>query len=49
VIYLLASQPCALSALRTIDRVARRVAFDVAGHDIVLHGSCADCRQPGAR
>ncbi len=33
----------------TIDRVARRVAFDVAGHDIVLHGSCADCRQPGAR
>ncbi len=28
---------------RTIDRVARRVAFDVAEHDIVLRGSCADC------
>ena len=28
---------------RTIDRVARRVAFDVAGHDIVLHGSCGSC------
>lgn len=29
---------------RTIDRVAGRVAFDVAEHDIVLHGSCGDCR-----
>jgi Fur family transcriptional regulator, ferric uptake regulator len=29
---------------RTIDRVARRVDFDVAEHDIVLHGSCGDCR-----
>ena len=28
---------------RTIDRVARRVAFDVAEHDIVLHGSCGSC------
>lgn len=28
---------------RTIDRVARRVAFDVAEHDIVLHGSCGPC------
>ncbi|MCW3012818.1 MAG: transcriptional repressor [Solirubrobacterales bacterium] len=28
---------------RTIDRVARRVAFDVAEHDIVLRGTCADC------
>jgi Fur family ferric uptake transcriptional regulator len=31
---------------RTIDRVARRVAFDVAEHEIVLHGSCGDCREP---
>ena len=29
---------------RTIDRVADRVAFDVAEHEIVLHGSCGDCR-----
>lgn len=28
---------------RTIERVARRVAFDVAEHDIVLHGTCGDC------
>lgn len=28
---------------RTIARVARRVDFDVAEHDIVLHGSCARC------
>ena len=28
---------------RTIDRVARRVAFDVAEHDIVLHGTCGAC------
>ena len=31
---------------RTIERVARRVAFDVAEHDIALHGSCGDCRRP---
>ncbi len=31
---------------RTIHRVADRVAFDVAEHEIVLHGSCGDC---GAR
>jgi Fur family ferric uptake transcriptional regulator len=30
---------------RTIDRLAGRVAFDVAEHDIVLHGACAGCRQ----
>jgi Fur family ferric uptake transcriptional regulator len=30
---------------RTIDRLADRIAFDVAEHDIVLHGACADCRQ----
>ena len=28
----------------TIDRLAGRIAFDVAEHEIVLHGSCADCR-----
>ncbi|HSD79928.1 MAG TPA: Fur family transcriptional regulator [Solirubrobacteraceae bacterium] len=30
---------------RTIGRLADRVAFDVADHDIVLHGSCANCRR----
>lgn len=29
---------------RTIDRVARRVTFDVAEHDIVLRGHCRACR-----
>ena len=29
---------------RTIDRVARRVTFEVAEHEIVLHGSCGACR-----
>lgn len=28
---------------KAIDRVARRVTFDVAEHEIVLHGTCADC------
>jgi Fur family ferric uptake transcriptional regulator len=28
---------------RTIHRVADRVAFDVAEHEIVLHGSCGEC------
>lgn len=28
---------------RTIDRVAGRVAFAVADHEIVLHGSCGAC------
>jgi Fur family ferric uptake transcriptional regulator len=28
----------------TIDRVAERVTFDVAEHEIVLHGACAACR-----
>lgn len=28
---------------RTIARVARRVDFDVAEHDIVLRGACGDC------
>jgi Fur family ferric uptake transcriptional regulator len=30
---------------RTIDRLAGRVAFDVAEHEIVLHGSCAGCQR----
>lgn len=29
---------------RAIGRVAGRVQFDVAEHEITLHGSCADCR-----
>jgi Fur family transcriptional regulator, ferric uptake regulator len=29
---------------RAVDRLAGRVAFDVAEHEIVLHGACADCR-----
>jgi Fur family ferric uptake transcriptional regulator len=29
---------------RAIRRLAGRVAFDVSEHDIVLRGSCADCR-----
>jgi Fur family ferric uptake transcriptional regulator len=28
----------------TIDRVAERVTFEVAEHEIVLHGACAECR-----
>lgn len=34
---------------RTIHRVADRVAFDVAEHEIVLHGSCGDCGAVAAR
>ena len=30
---------------RTIDRVASRVAFQVAEHELVLHGSCGTCRE----
>ena len=30
---------------RTIRSVAGRVTFDVAEHEIVLHGACADCRR----
>jgi Fur family ferric uptake transcriptional regulator len=29
---------------RAVDRLAARVAFDVAEHEIVLHGECAECR-----
>jgi Fur family ferric uptake transcriptional regulator len=28
---------------RSIQRLARRVTFHVAEHDVVLHGACADC------
>ncbi|MCW3016314.1 MAG: transcriptional repressor [Solirubrobacterales bacterium] len=34
---------------RTIHRVADRVAFDVAEHEIVLHGSCGDCGPRASR
>jgi Fur family ferric uptake transcriptional regulator len=30
---------------RTIHRLADRVDFDVADHEIVLHGACAGCRR----
>jgi Fur family ferric uptake transcriptional regulator len=29
---------------RSIERLCSRVSFDVAEHDVVLHGACADCR-----
>jgi Fur family ferric uptake transcriptional regulator len=28
----------------TMERVARRVRFEVAEHDVVLHGACGSCR-----
>jgi Fur family ferric uptake transcriptional regulator len=28
----------------TITRLARKVRFDVAEHDVVLHGACRACR-----
>jgi Fur family ferric uptake transcriptional regulator len=28
---------------RTIEKLASRVTFTVAEHDVVLHGACADC------
>jgi len=38
-------QPFAAADLeRAVDRLAARVAFDVAEHEIVLHGECAECR-----
>ncbi|QEC49365.1 transcriptional repressor [Baekduia soli] len=33
---------------RAIRRLAQRVTFAVAEHDVVLHGACADCRQAEA-
>ena len=39
-------QPFADEALeRAVDRLAARVAFEVAEHEIVLHGECASCRR----
>jgi Fur family ferric uptake transcriptional regulator len=29
---------------RAIQRLAKRVTFTVAEHDVVLHGACADCQ-----
>ena len=38
-------QPFADAELeRAVDRLADRVAFAVAEHEIVLHGECAACR-----
>ena len=38
-------QPFADEALeRAVNGIAARVAFDVADHEIVLHGECSDCR-----
>ena len=28
---------------KSIQRLARKVTFTVAEHDVVLHGSCAEC------
>jgi len=30
---------------RAIDRLARRIDYEVGGHDVVLRGSCEDCRK----
>ena len=29
---------------RAIDKLAKRVPFAIAGHDVVLHGQCPDCQ-----
>jgi Fur family ferric uptake transcriptional regulator len=29
---------------KTIDRLTRKVRFEVAEHDVVLHGACGSCR-----
>ena len=29
---------------RAIDKLAQRVPFAIAGHDVVLHGQCPDCQ-----
>jgi len=29
---------------QAITRLAKRVPFEVAGHDVVLHGRCPDCK-----
>ena len=30
---------------RAIHELEGRVPFDIAGHDVVLHGTCPDCRE----
>ena len=30
---------------RAIDRLAGRLEYDVGGHDVVLRGACASCRE----
>lgn len=30
---------------RAIDRLSKRLRFDVGAHDVVLRGSCPDCRR----
>jgi Fur family ferric uptake transcriptional regulator len=30
---------------KTIEKLSRRVSFDVAEHDVVLHGACKECRE----
>jgi Fur family ferric uptake transcriptional regulator len=30
---------------RAIDKLARRVPYAIAGHDVVLHGRCPDCQK----
>ena len=30
---------------RAIDKLAKRVPFAIAGHDVVLHGQCPDCQK----
>jgi Fur family transcriptional regulator, ferric uptake regulator len=29
---------------QAIERISRTLSFSVAGHDVVLHGACRDCR-----
>ena len=30
---------------RAIDKLAERVPYAIAGHDVVLHGRCPDCQK----
>jgi Fur family ferric uptake transcriptional regulator len=34
-----------LALERAIDKLAERVPYAVAGHDVVLHGRCPDCQE----
>ena len=34
---------------QAISRLAKRVPFDVDGHEVVLHGRCPECRQRPTR